>query len=206
MPGAIRIVLGHSQALYREGLRRLLSRAGLELLAVVGDAPTLHEAVEANQPAVVIADPACGSGLRRRFPHAGVLLVANRLDDETASELVSGGTAGIGYLLEAHVADVEHFAGAIRCIAAGGTMLDPRVMAALLGHGPGPLGELTAREREVLAQAAAGRSNLGIAKELDVSENVVEKHMSRVLAKLRIPGGRGHNRRVLAVLALHQLV
>ncbi|WP_053227261.1 response regulator transcription factor [Solirubrobacter soli] len=202
-PGAIRIVLGHSQALYREGLRRLLLRADFDLLAVAGAAAELAAAAATHRPDVVIADPACGAGLRRHLPDVRVLLIANRLDVETATELASRGTAGIGYLLEGHVADVEHFTGAIRCVAAGGTMLDPPVVAVLLGHAPDPLGELTERERDVLAQVAAGRSNLGVAKELDVSEHAVEKHVSRVLAKLRIPEGRANNRRVLAALALH---
>ena len=94
MPGAIRIVLGHSQALYREGLRRLLSRADLELLAVAGDAAGLHEAVEANQPDVVIADPPAGADLRRCFPQAGILIVANRLDDETTPSSSPAGPPG----------------------------------------------------------------------------------------------------------------
>ena len=141
--------------------------------------------------------------IRQQYPDTAVLLLSQYVEERYAADLLAGhGGAGIGYLLKQRVADVEDFIDAVRRVAAGGTALDPQVVAQLLLRrgGPNPLDRLTAREREVLALMAEGRSNAGIAAGLVVSESAVAKHINNIFAKLDLPVADGDHRRVLAVL------
>jgi DNA-binding NarL/FixJ family response regulator len=208
----MRVVIAEDSILLREGLVRLLESRGDEVIAAVGDADALLAAVQADQPELVIADVRMPPShtdeglraalvLRRQFPELPVLVLSQYVEERYATELLSGPTSGVGYLLKDRVADVSTFMDALRQIAAGGTVLDPEVVSQLLiRHRGDPLDRLTPRESEVLAQMAQGRSNSGIAGALVVSESAVAKHVNSIFTKLDLPLVDGDHRRVLAVL------
>lgn len=210
----LRIAVADDSVLLREGLIRLLTENGHEVVAAVGDGPSLVDAVEAHRPDVSVVDVRMppshtDEGLRaavearRRVPRSPVLVLSQYVEVSYADDLLVDGAGAIGYLLKDRVAAVADFLDAVQRVAAGGTVLDPDVVAQLLvrRRRDDPLRQLTAREQEVLALMAEGRSNVGIARALVVSDGAVEKHIGSIFAKLSLmPGDDGH-RRVLAVLA-----
>ncbi|MFJ3725289.1 LuxR C-terminal-related transcriptional regulator [Streptomyces sp. NPDC090045] len=211
----MRAVIAEDSVLLRIGLVKVLEMAGFEVAAETGDAEGLLAAVEEHRPELALVDVRMPPGftdegvraalmIRRQSPGTAVLLLSQYVEERYAADLLAAPSgAGIGYLLKQRVADVEEFIDALRRVAAGGTALDPQVVAQLLlrrGGGPDPLERLTPREREVLALMAEGRSNAGIAAELVVSESAVAKHINNIFAKLDLPPADGDHRRVLAVL------
>nr|WP_221462572.1 response regulator transcription factor [Streptomyces olivoverticillatus] len=196
----------------RVGLVRVLETAGFEVVAEVGDAEALLAAVEEHRPDLTVCDVRMPPGftdegvraalaIRSRWPDLAVLLLSQYVEERYAADLLSGNTSGVGYLLKQRVADVAEFIEVLHRVAAGGTALDPQVVAQLLTRRHSdPLDRLTAREREVLASMAEGRSNAGIAEQLVVSESAVAKHINSILAKLDLPKADADHRRVLAVL------
>lgn len=211
----MRAVIAEDSVLLRIGLVKVLEMAGFEVAAEVGDAGALLAAVEEHRPELALVDVRMPPDftdegvraalmIRQQSPDTSVLLLSQYVEERYAADLLATPSgSGIGYLLKQRVADVEDFIGALRRVAAGGTALDPQVVAQLLlrrGGGPDPLERLTPREREVLALMAEGRSNAGIAAELVVSESAVAKHINSIFAKLDLPPADGDHRRVLAVL------
>lgn len=212
----MRIVIAEDSVLLREGIARLLTEAGHEVVAAVGDADAALRAVGMHQPDLALLDirmppTLTDDGLRaalvirRQWPDVAVLVLSQWVEERYAVDLLAEATSSVGYLLKDRVADLDEFLEALRRVASGGTALDPEVVAQLLarrGHGGdgSPLGELTGREREVLALMAEGRSNTAIAARLVVTEGAVEKHVSNIFRKLDLPPSTGDHRRVLAVL------
>jgi len=208
-----RVVLAEDGVLLRAGLAGLLERFGFQLVAAVGDAGSLRAAVAADAPDLVITDIRMPPGfsdeglraaveLRRAQPRLAVVVLSQYVQHAYAADLLdSGDGRGVGYLLKDRVADVEEFIGALRRVAAGGTVVDPQVISQLLRRRRDPLSALSAREREVLALMAEGRSNAAIARQLVVSDAAVGKHVGNILFKLNLPQTEDTNRRVLAVLA-----
>ena len=209
----VRVVLAEDGVLLREGLVGLLARFGFEVLAAVGDAAALAAAVAEHAPDLVITDIRMPPGfsdeglraaveLRRAHPGLAVVALSQYVEGSYASELLDSGDGhGVGYLLKDRVVDVEQFTATLHQVAAGGTVIDPQVVRQLLRRRRDPLSRLTAREREVLALVAEGRSNAAIARHLVVTEAAVGKHIGNILAKLDLPPTDDANRRVLAVLA-----
>ena len=208
----MRIVIAEDSALFREGLARLLTDAGHEIVAKVGDAVALVEAAEIHRPDLAIVDirmppdrtddgARAARALRQRWPAMGVLLLSQQIETRHSIELVAQG--GFGYLLKDRVFDVDDFLEALRRVASGGSALDPEVVARLLAarRQDNPLATLTAREREVLGLMAEGRTNLGIARRLWLTDRTVETHVASIMAKLGLPTNDEDNRRVLAALA-----
>ncbi len=209
----MRVVIAEDAALFREGLARLITDRGHEVVAAVGDADALLEAVNAHEPDVAVADirmPPTHTDeglraaieLRRDHPRTGVLVLSQYVETRYAARLLEGNASGVGYLLKDRVADVAEFADALTRVAAGGTALDPEVVSQLVRvtrHAQG-VATLTPRERDVLSLMAEGRSNAGIAAALVVSAGVVEKHVASIFGKLGLPPSEADNRRVLAVL------
>jgi DNA-binding NarL/FixJ family response regulator len=209
----MRIVIGEDAVLLRVGLIQVLDEVGEDVVAEVSDAPSLIEAVKQHQPDVAIVDvrmppDMTDDGLRaaieirRRWPRTAILVFSQYVEEVFASELLATGTQGLGYLLKDRVAEVAEFVEAVRRVAAGGTALDPEVVSQLVARSSqqDPLARLTARERQVLALMAEGRSNQAIGAALVVSDGAVEKHVSNVFTKLDLPPAGSDNRRVLAVL------
>jgi DNA-binding NarL/FixJ family response regulator len=207
----MRVVIAEDSVLLREGLTRLLAEAGHDILAATGDAEEFLRAVAAHQPDVVVVDVRMpptftDEGLRAAlvvrssWPAVGVLVLSQYVEERYATELLSRRSQGVGYLLKDRVADLAEFLDALERVASGGSALDPEVVSQLLARGPHPLAALTAREREVLALMAEGRSNAAIASELVVGDGAVEKHINNLFAKLGLPPGDRDNRRVRAVL------
>jgi DNA-binding NarL/FixJ family response regulator len=206
-------VLAEDGVLLRVGLAGLLERFGFQAVAVVGDAEALKAAVTEHRPDLVITDIRMPPGfsdeglraaveLRRDRPALAVIVLSQYVQHSYAADLLdSGDGGGVGYLLKDRVADIEDFIGALRRVAAGGTVVDPQVISQLVRRRRDPLSALSAREREVLALMAEGHSNAAIARQLVVSEAAVGKHVGNILAKLRLPQTDDTNRRVLAVLA-----
>jgi DNA-binding NarL/FixJ family response regulator len=203
----VRVVVAEDSVLLREGIVRLLSESGLEVVGQAGDAEDLLRKAGAHRPDVVIADirmppDNTDDGLRaaieirERHPGTGVLVLSAYVEEAYALELVSDDASGIGYLLKDRVADVEGFVDAVRRVGDGGSALDPEVVSRLLGRTrrADPLDELTGREREVLELMAEGRSNLVI------TERAVEKHVTSIFGKLGLEPTAEDHRRVLAVL------
>lgn len=198
--------------LLREGLTGLLGRFGHEVVAAVGDAEALATAVAEHAPDIVVTDVRMPPGfqdeglhaavrLRERQPALPVLVLSQYVQRAYAADLLdSGDGSGVGYLLKDRVGQIEEFIDALREVADGGTVVDPEVVRQLLRRRRDPLERLTAREREVLALVAQGRSNGAIARELVVSEAAVGKHIGNILAKLDLPPADETHRRVLAVL------
>jgi DNA-binding NarL/FixJ family response regulator len=210
----MRVVIAEDLALLRDGMARLLTDNGLDVVAAVGDADALRHAVRLEKPDIAIVDIRLPPNfrdeglraaleLRRTAPETAILVVSQYVEHAYAAELLAeAGAGGIGYLLKDRVIDVADFVDAVRRVGTGGTALDPEVVAQLLGHrGESRLAELTAREREVLELVAEGRSNAAVAKALVLSVGAVEKHIASIFQKLGLPPSDSDHRRVLAVLA-----
>jgi DNA-binding NarL/FixJ family response regulator len=210
----VRVVIGEDLFLLRDGLVRLLSAHGFDIVAAVGTAPELLAALVGHRPDVGIVDVRLppthtDDGLRvalqarAQVPGLPVLVLSQYVEQLYARELLADQAGGVGYLLKDRVFNDEAFTGAIRTVAAGGTVLDPEVVRKLLGrHSRAePLTRLTPREREVLGLMAEGRSNAAIAQRLFVTEKAISKHAAGIFAKLDLPLSDDDNRRVLAVLA-----
>jgi len=209
----LRIVIAEDDVLFREGIARLLTDAGFDVVGRAGDAEDLVRKVLAHHPDVAVVDiqmpPGRGADgmraaleLRARLPKTGVLVLSGHYEETYAAELLRESAEGVGYLLKERVAEVETFTDAVSRVAAGGTALDPEVVGRMLGRrgNRGGLAELTDREREVLAQLAEGKSNLGIAETLLISTAAVEKHITSIFQKLGIQSTPKDHRRVLAAV------
>lgn len=208
----LRVVLAEDGALMRDGLVAVLTRFGHQVVEAVADAPALTAAVEAHGPDIVVTDVRmpptqtddglrAAIALRERAPDLPVLVLSQYIETASAGELLDSTDArAVGYLLKDRVIDVTDFAGAVRQVAEGGTVIDPEVIRHLLGRRRDPLRRLTPREREVLALMAQGHSNAAIAQALTVSPAAVGKHINGLLAKLDLPPDADVHRRVLAVL------
>jgi DNA-binding NarL/FixJ family response regulator len=210
----VRVVLADDAVLLREGVARLLTEAGFD---VVGQSPSgddLLLKVRSYSPDVAITDirmppTQTDEGLRAaleirsRYPDVGVLVLSQHADIGLAMKLLDAGAEGVGYMLKDRVADVEEFAEAVRRVGQGGSVIDPTIVSQLLGRrrGNDPLESLTPREREVLELMAEGRSNQGIAERLVITERAVQKHITSIFQKLGLAAGGDDHRRVLAVLA-----
>jgi DNA-binding NarL/FixJ family response regulator len=210
----MRIVIAEDAAVIRAGLTEILTDRGHDIVAAVGDAEALLAAVAAHEPDVAIVDVRMPPShtdeglraaivIRRAQTRVGILVFSQYVETRYAADLLSMGSGGVGYLLKDRVANVAEFDDAITRIAAGGTALDPEVVAGLLKvtRHAAALDALTARERDVLALMAEGRSNSAIADRFTVSERAVEKHISNIFSKLGLPPSDSDHRRVLAVLA-----
>ena len=207
----MRVVIADDAVLLREGAARLLEDAGFEVVGQAGDAEDLLRKVRAHKPDVAIIDVRmppdntddglrAALAIRTELPDVGILLLSQYVEDRYIGELLAGGTEGIGYLLKDRVAEVNRFTDAVRRVGEGGSVLDPEVVAQMVGRRREPLSELTERERQVLALMAEGYSNRAIAETIFVSERAVERHVTNIFSKLRLePTGQEH-RRVLAVL------
>ena len=212
----IKVVLAEDSYLVREGVRRLLEHEpDIDLVAVCEDYDSLLEAIAGTEPDVLLTDirmPPTGTDegvraaerLRRLRPDAGVVLLSQYADPAYALAFLEGGTEGRAYLLKERVADLDQLLAAIREVARGGSVIDPKVVEALVAarsrNAQSPLARLTPREREVLALLAEGRSNAAVADGLVLSERAVEKHINSIFAKLGLPEARDAHRRVKAVL------
>lgn len=213
-PLALRVVIAEDSALIREGLARLIEESGGTVVAKVGDGPALVEAVVAHRPDVSVVDVRMpptqrDEGLRaavearRRVPGTPILVLSQYVERQYATELLADHAGGVGYLLKDRVGDIPEFIDALRRVARGGTALDPEVVAQLMARNRAddPVAALTPREREVLAAMAEGRTNVGIARLLGITEGATEKHISNIFGKLELPDSQEDHRRVLAVLA-----
>ena len=209
----MKIVIGEDQALLRQGIVRLLSDAGFEVVAEAADAPDLLRKVAAHKPDVAIVDVQMppdntDDGLRAAMeiratqPSVGVLVLSQFAEERYAVDLIGDNAEGVGYLLKDRVTDFKGFAEAVRRVGAGGSVLDPTVVSHMLGRRrrDDPLDALTPREREVLELMAEGRSNAAIAEALVVTERAVEKHVTGIFGKLGLTPTAEDHRRVLAVL------
>jgi DNA-binding NarL/FixJ family response regulator len=211
MPGTS-VVLADDDVLLREGIASLLSGAGYQVVGQAGDATVLLELVRKHAPGLAVIDirmPPTNTtegfdaarAIRAEFPQIGILLLSAHVDPETAMDLLNSGER-VGYLLKDRVKNVGDFVDALERIARGGAVVDPALVRELVTQRrrDDPLAELTAREREVLALMAEGRSNSGIAHRLWITEGAVEKHVRSILAKLRLPATPDDHRRILAVI------
>jgi DNA-binding NarL/FixJ family response regulator len=212
----IKVVLAEDSYLVREGVRRLLEHEpDIDLVGVCEDYDSLLEAIAGTEPDVLLTDirmPPTGTDegvraaerLRQLRPEAGVVLLSQYADPANALPFLEGGTEGRAYLLKERVADLDQLLAAIREVARGGSVIDPKVVEALVAarsrNAQSPLARLTPREREVLALLAEGRSNAAVADGLVLSERAVEKHINSIFAKLGLPEARDAHRRVKAVL------
>jgi DNA-binding NarL/FixJ family response regulator len=210
---ALRVVIAEDSALIREGIARLIEESGGTVVAKVGDGGAFVEAVVAHRPDVSVVDVRMppsqrDEGLlaaieaRRRVPGTPILVLSQYVERQYATELLADGAGGVGYLLKDRVGDIAEFMDALRRVARGGTALDPEVVAQLMvrNRADDPMSALTPREREVLAAMAEGRTNLGIANLLSITEGATEKHISNIFGKLQLPDSQNDHRRVLAVL------
>ncbi len=209
----VRVVVADDSVLLRDGVVRLLNDSGFVVVAAVGDADALLDAVTEQQPDLCVVDVRmppthtdeglrAAIEIRRRNPRIAVLVLSQYVEERYAAELLDGDVAGVGYLLKDRVIDVNQFLEALRRVAAGGSAVDAEVISQILGRSrrASELDRLTPREREVLELMAEGLSNAGIADRLIVSGGAVEKHISNVFMKLDLEPGEGAHRRVLAVL------
>ncbi|MEU8897662.1 response regulator transcription factor [Nocardia sp. NPDC048505] len=210
----MRVMIAEDDALLREGLVLLLSTAGIEVVAAVDNAADFLAAVTADRPDAVVVDvrlpptftdDGLRAAVRARGIHPGlpVLVLSSYVEDSYAAELLGDGAGGVGYLLKERVGKVDRFLDSLRRVAAGGTAMDPEVIAQLLvrRRADDPLAELTGREREVLGLMAEGLDNATIAGRLVVTEGAVLKHIRSIFAKLGLAADEVGHRRVLAVLA-----
>ncbi|KJY43069.1 LuxR family transcriptional regulator [Streptomyces sp. NRRL B-1568] len=210
----MRVVLAEDLFLLRDGLIRTLEEHGCEVVAAVDNGPALLRALLDEEPDVAVVDVRLpptftDEGLqaaleaRRKRPGLPVLVLSQYVEQLYANELLATGDGAVGYLLKDRVTDTAQFVDAVRRVAAGGTVMDPQVIARLLSRGEarGTVGSLTARERDVLELMAEGRSNAAVAATLHFSESAVAKHTASIFAKLGIAPSADDNRRVLAVLA-----
>jgi DNA-binding NarL/FixJ family response regulator len=207
----VRVVIAEDHALLRDGLTRILEAFDFEVVAVVDRGPEVLPTLLECKPDVAVLDVRLpptftDEGLqaaiaaRRQAPGLPILVLSQHVEPLYARELLSDRRGGVGYLLKDRVSDVAQFIDAVRQVAGGGTMMDPEVVGRLLDRSR-PLDVLTAREREVLGEMAAGRSNAAIAAKLFITEKAVSKHINNIFTKLGLPVSEDDNRRVLAVLA-----
>ncbi|WP_322755921.1 response regulator transcription factor [Frankia sp. Cas3] len=210
----MRVVIADDSVLWREGLAQLLAAAGIEPCALVGDAAALRDAVAEHHPDVALIDvrmpptwthegAEAASDLRQAWPTLGLLLLSQSVESRHATGLARTHPRGFGYLLKDRVINVATLVDALATVTSGGTVLDPDVVAGLLGrdNSANRLGALSPREREVLALMAQGRSNGAIARHLFLTPKTVETHIAAIMTKLGLPPERDDHRRVLAVLA-----
>jgi serine/threonine-protein kinase len=211
----LRLVLADDSLLLREGMARLVTEAGFDVVGQAGDAPTLLTAIRTHQPDVAIIDirmppTFTDEGLQAaeaiRTEHGttvGILVLSQYVETTFALRLVADGAGGVGYLLKDRVDDLDDFADAIRRIAKGGSVIDPEVVAQLVGRRRArrPIDDLTEREREVLSLMAEGRSNQAICDRLFLAPKTVEAHIANIFSKLELLPAPDDHRRVLAVLA-----
>ncbi|MBI3750641.1 MAG: response regulator transcription factor [Chloroflexi bacterium] len=210
----MRVVIAEDSALIREGLARLIEESGGTVVAKVADGPSLVGAVVELRPDVSVVDVRMpptqrDEGLRaavearRRVPGTPILVLSQYVERQYATELLADRAGGVGYLLKDRVGDIPEFIDALRRVARGGTALDPEVVAQLMARNRAddPVAALTPREREVLAAMAEGRTNVGVARLLGITEGATEKHISNIFGKLELPDSQEDHRRVLAVLA-----
>jgi DNA-binding NarL/FixJ family response regulator len=206
----LRIVIAEDAAIMRDGLTQTLARRGHEVVAAVSNAVELLRAVASHQPDVAVIDVRmppthtdeglrAAIAIRRDHPGVGTLVFSQYIEAQAAAELLASSPGGVGYLLKDRVADVSDFIEAISSVARGGTVLDPEVVRQLFKR-TDSLGPLTARERDVLALIAEGRSNAAIATTLFISPGVVEKHVASIFAKLGLAPSDSDNRRVIAAI------
>jgi DNA-binding NarL/FixJ family response regulator len=214
MTTELRVVIGEDDVLFREGMARLLGDAGLDVVARAADADDFLRKALAHRPDVAIVDVqmpprreddglVAALALRERLPGTGVLVVSQFYEETYAFDLIGSRAQGVGYLLKERIGDVEEFVAAVERVGAGGIALDPEVVGRMFGRRGkgGPVDQLTPRERDVLAAMAEGKSNLGIAEAIVVTEATVEKHVTNIFSKLGLGPTTTEHRRVLAVLA-----
>ena len=210
----MRVVLADDSVLLREGIARLLEDAGFEVVGQAGDPDQLMLKVRSYSPDVAIVDirmpPThtdeglrAAREIRERYPQTGVLVLSQYVEAEYALDLLSESAEGVGYLLKDRVSDIGEFASAVRRVGEGGSALDPTVVSQLVGRRrkDDPLADLSPREREVLELMAEGRSNQAICDRLFITQRAVEKRVTSIFTKLRLPADAADHRRVLAVLA-----
>jgi DNA-binding NarL/FixJ family response regulator len=210
----MRVVLAEDSVLLRDGLVRILRETGFDVVGQAGTADEFLVLARNQAPDVVIVDirmpPTftdeglrAAQQIRAAHPGMGVLVLSQYVEPAYAMELLAGSAEGVGYLLKERVSNIDDFAAAVRRVAEGGSALDPAVVSQIVGRRrrDDPLAELTGREREVLGLIAEGRSNQGIAERLVITERAVEKHVTNIFLKLRLPAQAEDHRRVLAVLA-----
>ena len=208
----LRVVVADDSVLLREGLVRVLVEAGIDVVASYPDGDTLLAQLETLAPALIVLDVRmpptfrdegvrAAIAARRILPRVGILLLSQYVEVAYAQELLSSGEGGIGYLLKDRVASLSELEDAVTRIASGGTVLDPEVVAQLLGRRHDPLASLTPRELEVMALMAEGRTNIAIAEALVIGTGAVEKNVTSIFQKLGLEGSGTDHRRVLAVLA-----
>lgn len=208
----LRVVVADDSVLLREGLVRVLGESGVTVVAAYGDADQLLEALDVDAPDLIVLDvrmpptfrdEGVRAAIRARElkPSVGILLLSQYVEVAYAQELLSAGTGGVGYLLKDRVASLAELKDAIDRIASGGTVLDPEVVAQLIGRRHDPLASLTPREREVLALMGEGRTNTAIASALVIGTGAVEKNVTSIFQKLGLDDSGTDHRRVLAVLA-----
>jgi DNA-binding NarL/FixJ family response regulator len=209
----VRVVIGEDEILLREGIAEILVRAGLEVVAQTGDAVDFLRRARAHRPDVAVVDIQMPPGnaddglraaleLRATLPETAVVVLSHFFEEAYAVNLIGDRPEGVGYLLKERVGDVSVFIDAVRRVAAGGTALDPAIVARMMGRrrDQGPLAVLSPRDREVLKEMAEGKSNRGIAEHLTISEASVEKHVTSIFHKLGLETSPTGHRRVLAAL------
>jgi DNA-binding NarL/FixJ family response regulator len=210
----MRVMIADDAVLFREGLRRVLEAGGIQVAAQAGDAERLLALVRADPPDAVVVDirmpPThtregldAAQRIRAEHPQIGVLVLSQYVEPHHAMQLLEDGTSGVGYLLKDRVADVAEVVDAVRRVAGGGSVIDPEVVAQLVGRRRtrDPLQELSERERQVLALMAEGRSNQAICERLYLSPKTVEGHVRSIFTRLDLHAAPDDHRRVLAVLA-----
>jgi len=210
----VRVVIGEDSVLMREGIARLLTDAGIEVVGTAGDLDGVLATVDATRPDAVVVDirmPPTFSDeglraaerIRADYGQAiGVLVLSQHLEPRFALGLVTRAEGGLGYLLKERIAEVDDFVDAVRRVARGGSIVDPEVVRALIAtRGRDPLSDLTDRERDVLALMAEGRTNAAVCERLGIGAKTVEMHVSTIFSKLGLEPAADDNRRVLAVLA-----
>ena len=212
--GTLTVVLADDAVLVREGLARIVTQGGMEVVAQCGDADQLLSAVAMHRPSIAIVDIRmppdhtregldAARSIRKEYPSVAVMLLSSYIEVEDAMELLAAPGGHAGYLVKESVTNIDEFLSALRTVANGGSVVDPTLVARLFGRQrrADPLADLTPREREVLEFMAQGKSNAGIARELWVTEGAVEKYVKNILSKLEIGADAEVHRRVRAVLA-----
>jgi DNA-binding NarL/FixJ family response regulator len=210
----LRVVIAEDSVLMREGIASLLEGAGFEIVGKSSTADDLLLKVRSYKPHVAIVDIrmppnhtdeglVAAKEIREQHPEVGVLVLSQYVEPSYAMELIADDAEGVGYLLKDRIPDVDEFRSSVRRVAEGGSALDPAIVTQLVGRrrSDDPLETLTPREREVLELMAEGRSNQSIAQKLVVTERAVEKHVTSIFGKLRLPATAEDHRRILAVLA-----
>ena len=209
----MRVVIADDSLLVREGIASLLRRVGVEVVAEADDGIALLPLVDEHEPDVVIVDVRmppthteegleAARAIRDRHPQTGILILSQHVEVGLAMRALVESPQGLGYLLKERVTDLDDFASTLRHVAAGGSALDPQIVARLLAdpRGDGPLSTLTPRELEVLELVAEGRTNKAIADRMEITQRAVTKHVTSIFTKLDLPPGEDDHRRILAVL------